>query len=232
MTEFGKSWYRIALVAAFVAVFSLSSVAAQEAEQGTLNFLFIGNSSFAITDGKVTIVSDFPYRSGASGAMQYKVKDVVLKGDVICLVTHGHFDHFDGIIFRQNAWGLIAPETVTDPLAGYRIYPTQEKMEYEGITVEAERTLHGRLVHYSYLVTWHGRRIYFVGDAERADVLLAMKDLDVAFVPPWILESVQDAGATIDAKKVVVYHHRRYEVVIDYQDRVVPKQGDTFTIDF
>ena len=32
---------------------------------------FIGNMAFAITDGKTTLYTDFPYESGAFGYMSY-----------------------------------------------------------------------------------------------------------------------------------------------------------------
>jgi L-ascorbate metabolism protein UlaG (beta-lactamase superfamily) len=110
-------------------------------------------------------------------------------------------------------------------------FTIEDKLSYEGIDIEAYLTPHTEL-HRSYLVTWHGIRIYFVGDTEDAGKLLAMKDIDVAFITPWLLRAVAENGGTIDARRIVVYHHRFGEKVTAHQDRVVPKQGDTFTIPF
>jgi hypothetical protein len=74
--------------------------------------------------------------------------------------------------------------------------------------------------------------MYFPGDAEATEPILAAQDLDVAFVTPWLLENIRAQGAEIDAKRVVVYHHRRGQVVEPYQGSVLPEQGDTFEIPF
>ena len=37
---------------------------------------FIGNAAFRITDGTTTLLTDFPYRSGASGYMSYEAADI------------------------------------------------------------------------------------------------------------------------------------------------------------
>lgn len=49
----------------FATFFLLAATAAAPA--GELKFTFIGNMAFHVTDGKTTLVSDFPYRSGAFG---------------------------------------------------------------------------------------------------------------------------------------------------------------------
>ncbi len=79
-------------------------------------------------------------------------------------------------------------------------------MTYRDIRIEAVETPHARIGHSSYLVTWHGLRLYFTGDTDSTERLLAMKNLDAAFVSPWLLEAVAEQKARIDAKQVVVYH--------------------------
>ncbi|MCI0415294.1 hypothetical protein L0222_21180, partial [bacterium] len=58
------------IIGFFLIVFS-GLVGAEE-----LEFRFIGNMAFAISDGKVTLYTDFPYESGAFGYMKYDLKDV------------------------------------------------------------------------------------------------------------------------------------------------------------
>lgn len=226
------SWHGIAVIAVLALAVGAGSVYADESAHGALTFEYIGNSSFKITDGKITLVTDFPYRNGAEGAMTYDPDAVELKGDVLCLITHDHFDHFDQSIFRQKSYAIIAPDHVIEVLDGYRVYPIEEHMTYKNISLEATRTRHARSVHYSYLVDWHGVRIYIAGDAELFEQLLQARDLDVVFLTPYLLDKIRKAEATIDAKKVVVYHYRESEEIVDYQNRVVPAQGDVFTIEY
>jgi L-ascorbate metabolism protein UlaG (beta-lactamase superfamily) len=105
-------------------------------------------------------------------------------------------------------------------------------MAYRDISVEAFPTPHGDTDHASYLVVWHGVRIYFTGDTESTDQLLAMKNLDYAFVSPWLLGKVAEKKATIDARTVVCYHHRAEDKNIPaVQNRIVPRPGSVLALD-
>ena len=103
-------------------------------------------------------------------------------------------------------------------------------MTYRDITIEAFPTPHGDADHASYLVEWHGVRLYFTGDTDSADQLLAMKNLDYAFVSPWLLGKIAQQKGRIDAKTVVCYHHKADDKVPAFQDRIVPKPGATLTL--
>ena len=46
------------------------------AETGKLSARFIGNAAFEITDGEFTLLTDFPYQSGAFGYMTYDPAEV------------------------------------------------------------------------------------------------------------------------------------------------------------
>ena len=96
---------------------------------------------------------------------------------------------------------------------------------WEGITFRPLATPHASLEHYSYVVEWRGLRLYFTGDTEDTASLLAARELDVAFVSPWLLRTVQKQGRRIDARHIVVYHHRDAETVVEIQDRIVPPPG-------
>src|SRR5688572_21826205 len=77
-----------------------------------LRVQFIGNAAFLITDGKTTLLTDYPYRSGAFGYMTYDATKIQPQGDVLCLITHGHADHFEHPIFEKKNWRIIAPDDV------------------------------------------------------------------------------------------------------------------------
>lgn len=197
-----------------------------------LDFKFLGNASFRITDREITLVSDFPYRSGSFGYMEYDLKDFDFYGEIVLLVTHGHRDHFDKLIYRKKLWTIIGPPDMLTALEDFAAYPAKPSMEYRTLLVESKQTRHRDVEHYSYLVTWHGVRIYFPGDTEDTRHILAAKNLDVAFVTPWLLDSIIEQGEAIDAKKVVLYHHTEKQTDLTYEGVVVLKQNDSFKLPF
>jgi len=205
---------------------------AARATPGSLSFTFIGNTAFAITDGEMTLMIDYPYAPG--NYMGYDFFATKPTGFGVCLISHGHKDHFVFGAFIKHSWALIGPPSVVDPVKGYETMQAVdgEPVEFEGLHVLPIATPHGNMEHNSYLVTWHGVRMYFSGDTEVDNALLAAQDLDVAFVTPWLLDVVRQAGGTINARRVIVYHHVADQDVVDYADRLVPTQGATFEIDY
>lgn len=196
-----------------------------------LEFQFIGNEAFHISDGKTTLLSDFPYKSGAFGYMTYEMKNIKPIVDGVVLITHKHEDHWDPKLFSSmNLWIIAPPEILPEVNTKKKIQFANE-MHYKDITILAFRTPHTPQ-HHSYLVIWHGIRIYFPGDTEITEPMEKMKDLDVAFITPWLLTSFMKIGKTIEAKRLVVYHHQKDENVPEYQKRIVPKQMDSFVVPF
>ena len=72
--------------------------------------------------------------------------------------------------------------------------------------------------------------MYFTGDTESTAELLAQTDLDLAFVSPWLAERLLAAGETIDARRVVIYHHRSGEQRPMPDGALLPRQGDSFRV--
>lgn len=207
---------------------------AAKASEGKLHFTFIGNESFAITDGEITLMTDYPYVPGVGGFMWYDVEATRPRGYTICLVTHAHTDHYRFSAYIRRSWAMVAPEVITVSLVGYDVTTASdgELLDVEGIHILPITTPHQDVDHFSYLVTWHGVRMYFTGDTDAESYLLEARDLDVAFVTPWLLMSIQQQGGKIDAKQVIVYHHKVHEDVVEFAGRVLPAQGDSFEIDF
>ncbi|MCI0615600.1 MBL fold metallo-hydrolase [bacterium] len=199
---------------------------------GNLSFQFIGNMAFSISDGKTTLYSDFPYESGTFGYMKYDLKSVKISDDGVSLITHAHRDHWAGELFQPLKFKIIGPPEALKGVDNSRIIPFAKEITYEGIHVQPLSTPHANLTHYSYLVTWHGIRMYFTGDTEELKTLLAMKNLDVAFISPWLARSLSTNKQTVDAKKVVIYHHADGEKVVPPKNGIVPKQGEIFQIPF
>lgn len=198
---------------------------------GSLEFQFIGNEAFHITDGKTTLLSDFPYTSGAFGYMTYEMKNIKPIVDGVALITHKHQDHWNPKLFSSMALAIMAPPEILAEVKGKKNISFADEMHYKGIKVQAFKTSHTP-EHYSYLVTWHGIRMYFPGDTESLDQMLKIQNLDVAFVTPWLISSLKESEGRIDTKILVVYHHQPHETIPNYHDRIVPKQGEGFVIPF
>ncbi|HEY6549134.1 MAG TPA: hypothetical protein VI589_14555, partial [Vicinamibacteria bacterium] len=60
--------------------------------------------------------------------------------------------------------------------------------------------------------------------------LLAARDLDIAFVSPWLYATVRKQGARIDARRVVIHHHEAGAAVPgDEGQRTVPQKGQVLS---
>ena len=201
-------------------------------QRPALDVRFIGNMAVAITDGAVTVVTDFPYESGYSGYMTY-APSAIRSGTntTLALITHRHRDHWERSLFSGTTWRVAGPSDVTAGLPADRVVPLAATTTFGPVTIERFETPHANVGHYSYVVTWHGRRLYFSGDTESGDSLASAKNLDVAFVSSWMYRALLRRGVTIDAKRIVIYHHHTGERVPECVDRcVVPAQGDAIQL--
>ena len=206
--------------------------AAPASAEPVLTATFIGNEAFAITDGTVTLVSDFPYQSGYSLYMEYDPAALEIEGEVVALITHRHADHFDPGLFRATDWWIVAPREITDGISKSRVIPMSDQVEFLGIRMERVPTPHSTTEHFSYLVTWHGRSMYFFGDTETADEFLALgKDVDVVFMTPWVLRPLALDGIDIPAKQIIIYHQQVGEPLPQCDKCRALKQGESFTLD-
>jgi hypothetical protein len=89
------------------------------AEPAEIRARFIGNMALQLTDGRVTLRTDFPYESGYSGYMTWNDALVpAATGDALCLVTHSHRDHFLASLAERFCQTLVGPADVTAALPG------------------------------------------------------------------------------------------------------------------
>jgi L-ascorbate metabolism protein UlaG (beta-lactamase superfamily) len=200
---------------------------------------FIGNMAYAISDGATTLFTDFPYQSGYSVYMEYDAAEIRSRtAGAVSLITHRHGDHWDAPLFNRTGWKVVAPADALAGVAPSRVVralpvePSRSTVTVNGISVEAIATPHAGIGHYSYVVNWHGRRLFFSGDTEDPEALLAARNLDVAFVSPWLFQSARKSGRAIDARRIVIYHHTASETSVPGCSAPcsVPKQGDTLTL--
>src|SRR5262249_47901884 len=196
---------------------------------------FIGNMAFVITDGRTTLFTDFPYEPGAFGYMTYDFASVPEPPGSPCLTTPRHRGHSDAALFAKMPpdTGIVAPPALAATLPAGRVLPFGPKIVYRDLTIEPVETPHGTIAHASYLVTWHGRRLYFTGDTDRYDDLVSRHGLDDAFVSPWLLAAIVRNGKSIDARRLIVYPHKPDETIARLPSAfvVIPKQGETLALD-
>ena len=99
----------------------------------TLTATFIGNMAFAVTDGETTLYTDFPYESGYSGYMTYDFASVPKAKDSLCLITHGHRDHFDAGLLAKMSCRVVAPADAAATLPADRVLPLAPRIAFRGI---------------------------------------------------------------------------------------------------
>lgn len=203
------------------------------AQPGALIATFIGNEAWHITDGEYTVLTDFPYQSGYSRYMTWEwsgVPGITDPAKLLIVTTHEHRDHFAAeLLPRMKAGGAIGPAPMLAAAGKAALRPSADT-RFGPIRVQALATSHADLEHYSYVIEWKGIRIYLPGDTETTTSLIGSKDLDVAFVTPWMLRAVQRAAAKIDARRVIVVHHEAGESVPPYQGSTVPRQGEVVVL--
>jgi ribonuclease BN (tRNA processing enzyme) len=201
-----------------------------------ISIRFIGNCGLYMTDGISNIYIDFPYKSGAHNYMEYDLFELdSVKDNPIFIYTHKHSDHFSGRLVRRLAKKL-----------GGKIYSpwnVKELLELNNklkdFTIEAFKTKHSFSInHYSYLITWHNKKIFISGDTEHAETIASLKDIDWAFVPVWLLMDANEKGIKLrDVSKMFAIYHigPGDNITIDENDhriKMLNKQGEIITIPY
>ncbi len=187
---------------ATVAVYFCTLAAAQDK---AINVRFIGNCGLHMTDGTLDVYADFPYKSGAFGYMKYAASELdSIRPDATHLFTHRHPDHYSKKLVKKLSPAVHGPWKVKKKR---RANLTEPKYIDAQFSVEAFRTKH-RFAHhhYSYLITWHGKRIYISGDAENPETIARMEQMDLAFVPVWILQETTKQNIKLACDRFAVYH--------------------------
>lgn len=194
---------------------------------------FIGNCGLHLTDGKSNLYVDFPYKSGAFGYMKYNSSEIdSVSENAIFIFTHKHPDHYSKKMIRQ----------VKGKHKG-KVFGNGKAKKYQKLNasvddfkIEIFKTKHRfSFKHHSYLITWHGKRIFFSGDTETSETIATIKDIDWAFVPGWIIMDAKEKNITIDAKKIGLYHLYPKQKVTNAKPEkylILDKQGEVILIPF
>jgi L-ascorbate metabolism protein UlaG (beta-lactamase superfamily) len=149
----------------------------------------------------------------------------------LSLITHRHGDHWERGLFSKTDWTVAGPPDVVAGLPQARVLTLGTKAAFGPVAIEPIPTPHHDVDHFSYVVTWHGRRLYFSGDTESPAHLAALEGLDVAFVSPWLYRTALTGKHRIEAKQIVIYHHQRGQTIPECRAGcLVPAQGTTLRI--
>jgi len=197
----------------------------------TLKARFIGNEAFLITDGGYVLVTDFPYKSGAYGYMTYDFNFQNTKGNVLSLITHRHDDHFAPFIFLEQDWNIVGPLEVTQQLAQNKVLILADEITFGPIKVKPKKSLHGNTEHYSYLVNWQGRDLFFTGDTEELSAFQDLPELDALFISPWLYRKAHMNGALPETKKIIIYHHTENVIIPNCSGCLIPNQNQTIILE-
>lgn len=197
MSNFYRIWLLLVIAILSVSNFGYS-------QKGEIKIKFIGNCGLYLTDGKSNLYIDFPYKSGAHNYMKYDVSEIEnIKENAIFLFTHRHADHYSKKIVSQikgkhqgrvfGNWNTDSFEKLSNAIDDFKIevFKTKHRFTFK---------------HYSYLISWHGKRIFFSGDTESARTIAGIKDINWAFAPAWIITDAMKNKLKIDAEKIGVYH--------------------------
>lgn len=194
---------------------------------------FIGNCGLYLTDGKSNLYIDFPYKSGAFNYMKYDSTEIGnIQDNSVFLFTHRHADHYSKKLLKQikskhkgmvfGSWNTKWFKKISNSIDDFQIetYKTKHRFSFK---------------HYSYLITWHGQKIFLSGDTESAETIATVKGINWAFVPIWIISDAKDKNLTIDAEKIGVYHLYPNEKVTTSKTEkylILDKQGEVISIPY
>lgn len=153
-----------------------------------------------MTDGNINLYVDFTYKSGAHRHIEYDESELKnIKENAVFLFTHRHSDHYLKKLVRK----------MKKEFAGYVYgnWNTDQLKELNNSTndfsiQEFKTSYKFAFKHYSYLITWHGKKIYLSGHTGDLTEISKIKDIDWAFVNPWIYMNAENKKVKIDAKKI------------------------------
>jgi len=223
--------YKKCLLAVTLSIFS-NLVFSQSNE---IKIKFIGNCGLYMTDGASNIYIDFPYKSGAHNYMEYDEAEVDnIKDNAVFIFTHLHADHYSKKLLKKLSGLKLDPsninelEKISNSIPNFDIKAFKTPHKVFGISFR----------HYSYLITWHNKKIFISGDTENADTIAEQKNIDWAFIPVWLTFDAKEKGIKLgDLSKMYAIYHIGPEdkITNDTNDpsiKLLSEQGEIITIPY
>ena len=198
-------------------------------EDQDLKFTFFKHASFCIEFGGRRI-----YVDPVSSYAQY---NKLPKADIV-LITHSHYDHFDRSAvddLTTHESVIICDKTTAEGFEGecFLMTPGTRAKAFDKIEIEAVAAYNTSEGHTDfhpkaredcgYVLTLDEKiKIYIAGDTEPTDEMLALKGIDIAFLPvnqPYTMTVDQAVMAvkTIQPKIFYPYHYGEVEETTDIE---------------
>jgi ribonuclease BN (tRNA processing enzyme) len=188
-----------------------------------------------MTDGLSNIYIDFPYKSGAHNYMEYDQSEIKnVKPNATFIFTHKHSDHYSKSLLKKmtgekyGPWNIDEIKNIEKSIPDFSIESFKTPHKVFGISFE----------HYSYLITWHNKKIFISGDTENADTIASQENLDLAFIPAWLATDAKEKGIKLGpiSKMYAIYHIGPKDHITndgnDPQIKLLDKQGETILFPF
>jgi len=186
-----------------------------------------------LTDGNINLYIDFPYKSGAHKYMEYDKSQLEkIKKNAIFLFTHKHKDHYSKKLVRKMK-----------KIFNGKIYDNWNVNELDKLnksisdfSIKAIKTPHRfTFIHYSYLITWHNKKIYLTGDTGSLEALSKVKNIDWLFTNPWLFMNAKSEKIKIDTKMIGIYHlypNQKIDGKIPENMRVLKTENEIISIKY
>jgi hypothetical protein len=100
---------------------------------------------------------------------------------------------------------VIAPEPeliLPDPIIKPKLIAIKKSINNGPMQITSIKTGEVQVEHYSYLLEWAGKKLYFSGDTGDIEHLATLPELDIAFLSPWLFENARKGNALPNAKKL------------------------------
>jgi L-ascorbate metabolism protein UlaG (beta-lactamase superfamily) len=133
------------VTAAFVCIIAGAALRSGQQQRTALQARFIGQMAFEITDGAVTVITDFPYQIGYADAPPYEPKELSKDAHRLTLITHRHLDHWEPALFAKTSWKVAGPDDVTSGLPADRVVALKGTTMWGPVQIEPLETPHARI---------------------------------------------------------------------------------------
>ena len=155
-----------------------------------------------------------------------------IKDSSIFIFTHKHPDHYSKKRMKHvlkekggskyGSWDIAELESLNGVISNFKIkaYKTRHFLSRK---------------HYSYLIEWHGKRIFLSGDTEHPETISSINNIDWTFLPPWMIRiAFMENNLKVDSKMFAVYHIGLKDNINITGEKIImlKKQGEIISIPY